>query len=751
MEWALRLSLLLMAFIVPQAWAQTVSISGRVLERGTKKALEGVNVFVLPQQLKGTTGKDGTFTVEGIQPGEVEVIINFTNYDRFQSKLKLDRSLSNQRFFLNRAQANYFETTITDTRNRRDDTEKRLKQDEFLTLPGSNGDPVKAVQNLPGVSRVASGDSRIVVQGSEPEDTRYNIEGHEVPLIFHFGGLSSIVTPEAVDSVNYLSAGYGPEFGRALGGHVGLTVRKPKLDRMQGMAFADIFNLGGLIEGPISETSGYMVSGRYSYVGEVIKQIAKDNENFDLTVAPVFFDLNGQYYKRLNARDEFRLFSIVSRDRLEFVLSRPINNDPTLRGNFEQTTFFYRVIPQWTRQIDEKRKLNASLGYGSNDISFDVETNYFRLRSNTLSVRGDFENRVSTRYTYNLGVDNIYTWFNVDVRVPDTFEEGGVSNPLATGDLRDAEVTGKDNFLGLYFRNEIKPVEDSRWTFLPSIRLGRFARIDENVIEPRLAIRFQPNDSLTYRFASGLYHQGPSGEQGDRTFGNPDIRAQRTQHYSLGVEKDFRENRTEGVTASLTGFYKTLDRLIVASNDLVERDGALTPENYNNSGTGRIYGFETQLKRRSDAWTLIASYTYLQSRRQQLGQPELPSPFDQTHSLNLLTSYTRGVWLYGARFRYVTGNPFTPIVGGSYDSDNDVYVPQRGELYSSRESAFYQLDIRIDRKFINDTYILSGYLDIQNVTGRRNVEGRSYSYDYSQSSEVTGLPILPTIGVKGEF
>jgi hypothetical protein len=90
-------------------------------------------------------------------------------------------------------------------------------------------------------------------------------------------------------------------------------------------------------------------------------------------------------------------------------------------------------------------------------------------------------------------------------------------------------------------------------------------------------------------------------------------------------------------------------------------------------------------------------------------------------------------------------------VGSTFDADNDVYIPTRGSIYSQRFEAFKQLDLRVDRKFIYDTWILTAYLDILNITNSVNPQSIEYSYDYTQNKKVRGLPILPTIGVKGEF
>ena len=95
--------------------------------------------------------------------------------------------------------------------------------------------------------------------------------------------------------------------------------------------------------------------------------------------------------------------------------------------------------------------------------------------------------------------------------------------------------------------------------------------------------------------------------------------------------------------------------------------------------------------------------------------------------------------------------PYTPITGATFDSDNDVYIPTAGSIYSQRFDAFNQLDIRIDRRFIYDKWILTAYLDIQNIMNSKNAQSIDYSYDYSQNKKTRGLPILPTFGIKGDF
>jgi hypothetical protein len=95
--------------------------------------------------------------------------------------------------------------------------------------------------------------------------------------------------------------------------------------------------------------------------------------------------------------------------------------------------------------------------------------------------------------------------------------------------------------------------------------------------------------------------------------------------------------------------------------------------------------------------------------------------YDQTHILTVIGSYRLPRnWEVGTRWRYVTGNLYTPITGRVWDYDQDNYVGITGPVNSARVGAFHQLDVRIDKRWIYESWILGAYLDIQNAYSRSN-------------------------------
>ena len=64
---------------------------------------------------------------------------------------------------------------------------------------------------------------------------------------------------------------------------------------------------------------------------------------------------------------------------------------------------------------------------------------------------------------------------------------------------------------------------------------------------------------------------------------------------------------------------------------------------------------------------------------------------------------------------------------------------------------FFQLDVRVDRKWTFRTWSFTAYLELQNASARKNAEGVAYSADYAERGWVTGLPIFPAFGLRAEY
>jgi hypothetical protein len=749
----MRSFFILLLFVHSPTFASDLRL--KILEKGSQNPMKGISVFLLPDKIKGQTNQSGEIVFQNIGESSVQVVISVAGYNRYEKNIEPSLN-QDQIIYLERENYSSFETVITDSKSKRDQSQKTLTRKEFMAMPGANGDAVKAVQNLPGVNRVAGFSSQVVIQGSAPQDTAYDFEGHDIPLVFHFGGLGSVVMPEAVEQVDYLSAGYQSDYSRALGGIISLKTRKPDVSERttKGLFYLDNLSAGALVEGKIDEKSSFLISGRYSYIGFFLQSALKDSDMLDLTAAPEFQDVTAVYHRDISDDEIFKLSLLGSRDRLSFVFEEPLESDPSIRGNFSNIVEFFRLVPSWTKKVREDLTYRLSAGLGRDRIGFDVGDQYFDLKSNVLTLRGEEERRWNEKWLTQLGIDNRYSESQVNLRLKISQEQGGVSNPFSTGDQRQASVKIPSNDLGLYLRSEYQ--WDERLTLGPGVRYDRYSVVQENHFSPRFVAKYKTSPSLLYKLGTGFYTQPPEPQESSVEVGNPNINSPKAIHWTIGFEKDFRVSSlgtaSTGSTLGISFFDRWYDQLVVASSSQVVRDGNTVFELYNNEGRGRAYGAELQWKFSENDYSGFVSYTLSQSKRWSASQPAYDFEYDQTHNLNIV--YVKPLpreWKISTRFRYVTGNPYTPVVGSVYDADNEVYFPVRGPIYSERLNDFYQLDFRIDKKVIYERSIWSYYLDIQNVLNTKNPETIQYSYDYSQKNQISGLPFLPAIGVKGEF
>ena len=72
-------------------------------------------------------------------------------------------------------------------------------------------------------------------------------------------------------------------------------------------------------------------------------------------------------------------------------------------------------------------------------------------------------------------------------------------------------------------------------------------------------------------------------------------------------------------------------------------------------------------------------------------------------------------------------------------------------INSERLPMFHQLDIRVDKTWQWGDFKLNAYLDLINSYNSQNPEGVTYNYNFTSRTFATGLPILPSLGIRGEL
>ena len=79
-----------------------------------------------------------------------------------------------------------YETVVHGERQAEEVSRYTLEGDELQKVPGSFGDPLRVITDLPGVARPPFGLGLLVVEGANPADTGTYMDGIQLPLLYHF-------------------------------------------------------------------------------------------------------------------------------------------------------------------------------------------------------------------------------------------------------------------------------------------------------------------------------------------------------------------------------------------------------------------------------------------------------------------------------------------------------------------------------------------------------------------------------------
>ena len=732
-----------------------VNFSGEVLERGNRTPLAGAEVALPAQGMSTVTDERGRFSFRDIPPGNVQVVVTASEFQRFETSERIDTGkLTQARYHVLRTFYSPYETVVHGAREKKEVSQMTISLQEIQRIPGTTGDALKVIQNLPGVARPPLNGGLIVIRGTSPRDSGIFLDGERIPLLFHFGGLTAVYNSELLESVDYLPGNFSSYYGGVVGGVVDVKSRNPRTDGFHGVLEVNAYNANVVLETPITDTLSIAAAYRRSYIDLILPLFLKaDSPSF--TVAPRYDDAQLKLTWKPDRKNTFQILGLHSQDALQLITKTSLAGDPTLGRDFRNETGFNQARLRHTF-VDDAWRVDTIAGFDRTEVDLNIGGERgLTLGASTWALRSTAELRLADWVTPVVGVDWTYTQGTFAAALGKAPREGEPPYFGPTRQILYADSPFWQNQLGLWTELRLRPVP--ALLIIPGVRMDlvsiRLQRTPLLTADPRLAVRWSVlPEVLTLKMGVGLYHAPPSLQAGevDATFGNPDLGSRYAVQTSLGAEWNIRPD----LLLSVEGFYNRLWDIPVSTSALIERNGQLVPENLVNDGRGRIYGFELlfrqALTRRLFGWI---AYTF--SRSERIDRPGASwrlFDFDQTHVLTAIASYKLGAgWEIGGRFRFSTGNPRTPVLGAVKDDLTDTYVPVYGPVNSYRLPDFAQLDVRIDKVWVFDNWSLDLYLDIQNVTSTRSTEGTAYNYNYSQSARFEGLPIVPILGIKGTW
>jgi hypothetical protein len=635
-----------------------------------------------------------------------------------------------------------------------------LDAEEASRLPGTGSDPSVAAQDLPGVARPAPGATGLVLWGATPSESRVFFDDIQIPALYHFGGFRSTVGADLVGRIDVAPGAYGAEYGRALGGLVRVDTLPLASGGTHFSLEASFLDASASVTASLGKHLRLAAAARASLLGETYGHLVPASATA-LFPIPDYADAQVIAELDVGPASVLRATFLVSADRVQRNLGEPVLGLPD-RLQDERASWWRAGLSYSERGAGDNLSALFFVGGDSTGLTDSFGPAPSSQDSTALEIgwRTRYRARLLPSLGLAMGLDGLVATSHLrrvgSLTIPPREGDLTVFGQPPGDDVNTDAWTAAVGDLGAYLTAS---VTTGRFVISPGLRGDAFPT-DGNrslppiggtpvvgyahlawTLDPRLAIAYDVSPTLSLTAAGGLYHQPADPADLSAVFGAPSLGPQRSEQASLSVRKAL----GEVVDLDATAFYRHLDDLAVGSPlETPALAQVLVP-----GGHGRSYGGTLFARRRIANGTLgWLAYTLSRSERWTDGGPTRLFDFDQTHVFTAIGSHQRGRWTFGARARYATGMPRSPVVGSFLDVRDGVYQPIFGPQNSTRLPAFFQMDARVDCAFVSGRLNADVYIDVQNVTAHRNPEEIVYKRDYTSFGYLTGPPLLVLVGLR---
>lgn len=759
--------------------AQTVTLSGVVTDSASGDAIPGATVAIYEENatesssmLRGAASNVyGFYSIPGVAPGRYLLVASSIGYRRRGVVIDVRVGQDNRRDIGLSEEVGEGEVVVVHGERGAEPATRDIGTIELpveylprLPMLGGESDILRTLQLLPGVQQVSEISSGLYVRGGSPDQNLTLLDEVVIYNPTHLAGFLSTFNSDAVKSIELIKGAFPAKYGGRLSSVLDLTMREGTKEGFAGAGGVSLISSRLTVEGPISDRSTFMVSGRRFYL-DLLKNLMVDEEE-----APdyYFYDLNGKVNYELGPSDKLYLSGYHGRDVVTFG-----DDYEDVDIDWGNTTGNLR----WGHIISPSAFSSLSLSWSSYEFNAKIterqpnstETQAFAVNSGIRDIR--LKERVQifphedhivetgfelTRHASSVRAVEIVSGDST-LSIPDslglqnaTSIEGGIylQDEWNVSDRLAVNIGGRLTWFekGSYLYAE--PRASAVYRYSPDLSFsGSYAEARQPV---HLVVRnglSLPTDTwfpATERIKPGFSRQFSLGVLGSVDEGTWDWSAE-VYHKSLGNLYEFAD------TASFSPFVQVEEQLV--------------------EGTGEAYGVELFLQKKLGDFTGWIGYTLAETRRTfadlNEGKPFNPR-YDRRHDLKLVLMYRLGEsWDFGMAWVYGTGQAYT-VPTGHYamidpEYPDSYYWEYDRNRYTERNAfrlpAYHRLDVNFSHTFewFELPWRLS--LNVYNVYNRRNVFSWYLSQDYDEVTgevrpvikQLTLFPVIPTVGLSFEF
>lgn len=773
--------------------AQTGTIRGRVFNEKTNEPLPFVNIVIYGTNIGSTSDLDGNFLFTGVQPGFVKLSASFVGFEpattpEFQvTNARISTIEIPMREMAIQLEQVEIQAAFFKRKEESPVSMRTLGIQEIEKNPGGNRDISRVIQSLPGVASTPAYRNDVIVRGGGPSESRFFLDGVEIPNLNHFatqgasGGPVGIINVDFIREVDLYSGAFPANRGNALSAILEMRQVDGNPEKLNFRGSVGASDLALTLDGPLGDRSNFIFSARRSYLQFLFDAIG-------LPFLPTYNDFQARYRVNFDTRNQLTIIGLGAID--QFRLNTGIKNPD------ESQQYILDYLPvneQWNYTVgavyrhftgngnhmfvlSRNMLRNTAFKYPGNNTSQPRILDY---DSDEIENKFRYERNITLNgYRINMGFGSEYAkYLNATSRLL-----------FLNNEQRKFEY---DSFIDLYKWNLF--AQASRSLLNNRLNLSFGLRADANSysksmlnlfdqLSPRFSASYGLTDQLFLNFNTGrFYQQPPYTSLGFRKSAGKLVNKENnlkyisSDHLVAGIE--FQRNRDARFTVE--GFFKNyrnypfsvLDSISIANKGA--DFGTYGDEEVISRSKGRAYGLEVLAQERNLAgFNIILSYTLVRSEFQNVDNIFVPSAWDNRHIVNLTVGKSlKRNWDLGAKWRFVGGAPYTPWDVEKSSTIDAWEANSRGYFDFSRFNTlrfgnFHQLDLRVDKSYFFKKWSLILYTDIQNLynfkVAEQNVLVRQFDengnpkltpdgrYDLKELENLSGT-VLPTVGIIVEF
>ncbi|WP_346855935.1 TonB-dependent receptor [uncultured Draconibacterium sp.] len=788
-------SLLLLVVLPAIGFAQTATLSGKVEDATSNEPLPFVNVVVSGTGIGTVTDENGHFEFDNLNSGYIRIEASFVGYTKYASP-EVEVSRANTTFIeirLEKSQSKIEEVTVTASPFRKTAESpvslRSIGIGEIEKAPGANRDISKVIQSFPGVQSTPAYRNDIIIRGGGPSESRFYLDGVEVPFINHFatqgasGGPVGILNADFIREVNFYSGAFPANRGNALSGVMEFNQIDGNEQKLKFQGTLGASEIAATFDGPLGEKTNFVFSVRRSYLQFLFSVL-------ELPFLPNFTDMQFKTRTRFNAKNELTIIGLGANDIFDlnenienpddeqkYILSElPVNEqwNYTLGAVYKH----FRQNSYQTFVVSRSHLNNSAYKYFENDDSSE-DNKILDYNSEEIENKLRFENTSRMDgYKFNFGASLDFVNYT-NSTAQRRFIEDQIINVNYHTNL---------NLVKYGFFGQIsKTVLNERLALSLGLRsdANNYSASMNNLLEqisPRLSASYSLTNQWSLNFNTGRYYQLPAyttlGYQQNDVFVNKEnnLKYIAVDHLIGGLE--YRPKSTVQFTAE--AFWKGYSDYPFSVNDQISLAnkgadfGVVGDEEVVSTSEGRAYGAEFQSRINSGkGFNLNVSYTLVRSEFKDGAGTFIPSSWDSKHLLTATaTKELKRNWRVGARWRFVGGLPYTPwdleksALVEAWNLKGGPYLDY-SKLNSERFDPFHQLDLRIDKSYYWEKVTAKFYIDFQNfynfqaqqadiIVRAEDANGNFLLTDNGtryvlNEIESTSGTVLPTIGIIVQF